>query len=188
MVRTRVGYSGGSSQGPTYRSIGDHSEAVQIDYDPSVISYKELLAIFWESHDPAERSWSQQYRVAIFCHDEAQKRLALESRDGEAAKRKETIRTEVLPFTGFTLAEDYHQKYRIQQYSGFAGELKAFYPEMKDFVNSTAAARLNGFLGGYGSPELLKKEIDSYGLSEEARKRLVGLLSSARSGFKSCPL
>ncbi len=188
MVRTRVGYSGGSSQGPTYRSIGDHSEAVQIDYDPSVISYKELLDIFWKSHDPAERSWSRQYRVAVFYHDEEQKRLALESREREAAKRRETIRTEVLPFTGFTRAEDYHQKYRLQQYGEFAGELKAFYPEMKNFVNSTVAARLNGFLGGDGNPELLKKEIDSYGLSEGAKKRLIELLSSTRSGFKSCPL
>jgi peptide-methionine (S)-S-oxide reductase len=188
VVRTRVGYSGGSAQNPTYRSIGDHSETVQIDYDPSVVSYRDLLDIFWESHDPTARSWSRQYRVAIFYHKDEQREIALESRDREAAKRKETIRTEVLPFTGFTLAEDYHQKYHLLQYPEFTGELRALYPETKDFVNSTAAARLNGFLGGYGSPELLKKEIDSYGLSAGAKKRLIDLLSSTRSTFKSCPL
>jgi len=188
VVRTRAGYSGGSTQSPTYHSIGDHSEAVQVDYDPSVISYADLLDIFWKSHDPGERSWSRQYRTAIFYHDGEQKRLALESRDREAAKRKGTIHTETLRFTGFTLAEDYHQKYRLRQYPEFSGEVKAFYPAMRDFVNSTAAARLNGFLGGYGSPELLKREIASYGLSAGAKKRLVELLSSARSAFKSCPL
>ena len=188
MVRTRVGYSGGSTQSPTYHSIGDHSEAVQIDYDPSRISYRELLDIFWKSHDPGAKSWSRQYRVAIFYHGEEQRRLALESRDREAAKRKETIHTEVLPFTGFTLAEDYHQKYRLQQYPELASEFETVYPAMRDFVNSTAAARVNGFLGGYGSPELLKKEIGSYGLPAEAKKRLIDLLSSTRSGFKSCPL
>ena len=168
MVRTRAGYSGGSTQSPTYRSIGDHSEAVQIDYDPARISYSELLDIFWKSHDPGTRTWSRQYRVAIFYHDEEQRRLALESRDREAEKRKETIHTEVLPFTGFTLAEDYHQKYRLQQYPELASEFEAFYPAMKDFVNSTSAARVNGFLGGYGSPELFKTESDSYGLSSGA--------------------
>jgi methionine-S-sulfoxide reductase len=183
-----VGYSGGSTQSPAYRNIGDHSETVQIDYDPSRISYGELLDIFWKSHDPGAKSWSRQYRVAIFYHDKEQRRLAFESRDRETAKRKETLYTEVLPFTGFTLAEDYHQKYRLQQYHEFAGELKAFYPELKDFVNSTAATRLNGFLGGYGTPDLLKKEIGSYGLSSGAKKRLIELLSSNRSGFKSCPL
>jgi len=188
VVRTRVGYSGGSTQSPTYHSIGDHSEAVQIDYDPSRISYRELLDIFWKSHDPGAKSWSRQYRAAIFYHDEAQKRLAFESRDGEAEKKKGTIHTEVLPFIGFTLAEDYHQKYRLQQYPEFAASLEAFYPEMRDFVNSTAAARLNGFLGGYGSPELLKKEIDRYGLSAGSKKRLIDLLASTQSGFKSCPL
>lgn len=188
MVRTRVGYSGGSTQSPTYHSIGDHSEAVQIDYDPSRISYGELLDIVWKSHDPGTKSWSRQYRAAIFYHDGEQKRLALESRDREAEKRTETIYTEVLPFTGFTPAEDYHQKYRLQQYPELASEFEAVYPAMRDFVNSTAAARVNGFLGGYGSPDLLKKEIGSYGLSAEAKKRLVGLLSSARSAFKNCPL
>ena len=188
MVRTRVGYSGGRTQSPTYRSIGDHSEALQIDYDPSRISYRELLDIFWKSHAPGIRSWSLQYRAVIFYHNEEQKRLALASKEEEAAKRKETIYTEVLPFTGFTLAEDYHQKYRLQQESDLLGEFDAIYPSMKDFVNSTAVARVNGFLGGYGSPELLKKEIDSYGLSASSKKRLIDLLSSTRPVFRSCPL
>ena len=134
------------------------------------------------------RPWSKQYKSIIFFHNEEQKRLALASKEEEAAKRKETIYTEVLPFTGFTIAEDYHQKYRLQQESDLLGEFDAIYPSMKDFVNSTAVARVNGFLGGYGSPELLEKEIYSYGLSASSKKRLIDLLSSTRPVFRSCPL
>jgi len=187
VVRTRVGYSGGSTPSPTYRNIGDHSEALQVDYDPSRISYRELLDIFWRAHDPGIRSWSRQYRVVIFYHNEEQKRLALASIDREASKRKD-IYTEISPFSGFTLAEDYHQKYRLQQESDLSAEFDAVYPSMKDFLNSTAIARVNGFLGGYGSPELLAKEIDSYGLSASSKKRLIDLLSSTRPVFRSCPL
>ncbi len=101
---------------------------------------------------------------------------------------REKIYTEVLPYTGFTLAEDYHQKYRLRQEQDLFKEFETVYPSAGGFVNSTAAARVNGYLGGYGTPEELKKEIDSYGLSTAAKKRLMDILSSARPAFKSCPL
>jgi len=188
VVRTRVGYGGGTTKKPAYRSIGDHSEALQIDYDPSRITYERLLDIFWMSHDPGMRPWSTQYRAVIFYHDEAQKRLALASREREAAKRKERIYTEVLPFTGFTLAEDYHQKYRLQQEPDLLARFDAIYPSMKDFVNSTAVARVNGFLGGYGSRELLEEEINSYGLPAREKQQLLDRLSASRPLFRGCAL
>jgi peptide-methionine (S)-S-oxide reductase len=124
----------------------------------------------------------------IFFHNEAQRKLAVESKEREEARRGEKIFTEVLPFTGFTLAEDYHQKYRLRQEADILDAFDRIYPAERDFVNSTAAARVNGYLGGYGRPEDLKKEIDSYGLPQAARKRLLGMLSSSRPAFKSCPL
>jgi peptide-methionine (S)-S-oxide reductase len=187
VVRTRVGYAGGTTNHPTYYHLGDHSETVELDFDPSRISYSQLLDIFWASHDPTARSWSQQYKAVIFFHNDEQKRLALESRDREAA-RKGKIYTEVLPHTGFTLAEDYHQKYRLQQETDLFGEFESIYPSMRDFVNSTVVARINGFLGGYGTPEDLTREIDSYGLSVSGKKRLIETLSSSRAAFRNCPL
>ena len=80
VVRTRVGYSGGQRKDPTYRSIGDHSETIQIDYDPARTSYKKLLFIFWQSHDPTHHAWSRQYMSAIFYQNEEQRKLALETR------------------------------------------------------------------------------------------------------------
>jgi peptide methionine sulfoxide reductase MsrA len=61
-----VGYAGGMKKNPTYRSLGDHTETVQIDFDPSVIPYGELLAVFWESHEPGSSTWSRQYMNAVF--------------------------------------------------------------------------------------------------------------------------
>ena len=73
---------------PTYHSLGDHSESIEIDYDPTMVSYRDLLKIFWEGHDPAARSWSTQYKAAVFYHNDEQKRLAEETRERIEATRK----------------------------------------------------------------------------------------------------
>ena len=110
MIRTRVGYAGGSQENPTYYKLGDHTETVEIDYDPNSISYEELLDIFWGSHNPARPALSVQYKSAIFYHNEDQKRLALESKERLEAELNMAILTEILPYSRFYLAEDYHQK------------------------------------------------------------------------------
>jgi len=188
VVRTRVGYAGGSTEDPTYRSLADHTETIQIDFDPSRISYGELLNIFWKSHDPGHKTWSPQYKAVIFFHNEDQKRLAFESRKRAADREKGPVYTEILPHTGFFLAEDYHQKYRLQQEQEILGEYYAIYPSFPDFLNSTAVARVNGYLGGYGTPEDLKREIDGYGLSGSGKERLKEILAAARTAFRNCPL
>ena len=94
-----------------------------------------------------------------------------------AAQLGQRVRTDIVPASTFYLAEDYHQKFRLQQDPVLTAEYDAIYPEMKDFVNSTAVSRVNGYLGGYGSSAQLKKEIDSLGLSPEGRKRLIESIS-----------
>jgi peptide-methionine (S)-S-oxide reductase len=160
--------------------LGDHSESIQIDYDPTKISYEKLLEIFWASHSPTQRSWSKQYKAAVFYHNEEQKRLAMETRDREAAKRKSTIATEILPATTFYRAEAYHQKYRLRQDRDLMKEFGVIYPSDTDFVNSTAAARVNGYLDGYGTLESLQEELDALGLSPEASKRLVEIVKNRK--------
>ncbi len=173
MVRTRVGYAGGTKANPTYHSLGDHTETIQIDYDPARISYEKLLEVFWRSHNPAQSPWSRQYMSIIFFHNEEQKRLAIETRDREALKRKGKIFTEIVPAGRFYPAEAYHQKYRLRRETDLMREFKAMYPNDTDFMNSTAAARLNGYLDGYGSLDVLQSELDSYGLSSEANQKLL---------------
>jgi peptide-methionine (S)-S-oxide reductase len=114
----------------------------------------------------------------IFYHNEEQRRLATETRDREAMKRKGKIFTEIVPFADFYPAEAYHQKYSLRREPDFMREFKAMYPDDDDFMNSTAAARLNGYLDGYGTMEVLQAELDSYGLSPGAKKRLLAIAGS----------
>jgi len=178
VIRTRVGYAGGSKDNPTYYNLGDHTETVQIDYDPTRISYEELLDVFWDSHHPVRPSLSAQYKSIIFYHDEEQKRLALESKARREAELNQTIYTEIVPYSRFYLAEDYHQKYYLSNVPDLKKELTAIYPDIHDFTDSTAVARVNGYAGGNGNMENLKQEIDLYGLSPAAKQRLLALFGS----------
>jgi len=173
VVRTRVGYAGGTTKNPTYYNLGDHTETIQIDYDPTQISYEELLNVFWDSHNPAQRPWSRQYMSIVFYHDEEQKRLAMETRDREAAKIQGQIFTEIVPASEFYLAEAYHQKYRLRQVPDLMEEFRVMYPDDEDFIDSTAAARVNGYLGGYGTFEALQTELSDLGLSPAGSKKLL---------------
>jgi peptide-methionine (S)-S-oxide reductase len=103
--------------------------------------------------------------TAVFYQDETQKRLAEKTRDREAARRKQRIATAVLPLTDFYLAEGYHQKYFLKQRPELLKELRASYPDEKDFLASTAVARVNGYVGGFGKQADLDREIGRLGLS-----------------------
>lgn len=163
---------------PTYYSLGDHTETLQLDFDPAQISYEQLLDIFWDSHNPTRGAWSRQYKAAVFVHNEAQAQLAQASKARIASEKtgrwfNRHIQTEILPAETFYLAEDYHQKYMLQHSPRLWGDILGIYrDDMMGWVNSTAAARLNGYAGGYGSAAQLTEEIDSLGLSASAQEYL----------------
>ncbi len=173
MVRTRVGYAGGEKANPTYYNLGDHSETIQIDYDPAQITYAELLEVFWSSHNPITPSFRRQYASFIFYHNEEQKRLAEESKTREEARRGLELYTDIVPFATFYWAEGYHQKYMLQNTPTFAREYDAIFAREDDFVNSTATARVNGYLGNHGDLAQLQTELDGLGLSAEASEKLL---------------
>ncbi len=122
VVSTRVGYIGGKTTDPTYRDIcnGDtgHAEAVEIEYDPAKVSFKELLSYFWRLHDPTQRDRQgvdvgTQYRSGIFYHSDEQKKVAeLSNAEFDASKvfSKNAV-TEIVAAGLFFSGEDYHQKY-----------------------------------------------------------------------------
>lgn len=172
MIRTRVGYAGGTKENPTYQNLGDHSETIEIDFDPARITYEKLLEIYWENHDPISRSWSRQYMSIIFYHNEEQKKAALALKEREEKKRKTKVFTEILPYARFYLAEAYHQKYYLRNSKEIGREYTAVYPVDKDFVGSTAVARVNGYIAGYGNLSSLEEEIGLFGLSPEGAARL----------------
>jgi peptide-methionine (S)-S-oxide reductase len=149
-----------------------------VDYDPAVISFEKLLDVFWDSHNPYAPSMSRQYMSIIFFHDDEQKRLAIASMEVEETRTKRRPFTEILPLTKFYLAEDYHQKYRLQSERDLMMEFGAMYPLKADFVNSTAAARVNGYLAGYGKLEEAMNELPGFGLSQKANKKLIEIVKS----------
>jgi peptide-methionine (S)-S-oxide reductase len=117
-----VGYSGGGFPDPTYEDVctgrTGHAESVEVEFDPARVSYEQLLDVFWENHDPTTKNRQgpdvgTQYRSAIFFHNPAQEKAALESKSRlEASGRyRRPIVTEITPAQQFWRAEDYHQRY-----------------------------------------------------------------------------
>jgi peptide-methionine (S)-S-oxide reductase len=111
----------------------------------------------------------------------------LKTRDQVAARLQGQVSTEIHPAGQFTLAEGYHQKYYLRQWPDLLAEFAAIYPTGEALAGSTAAARVNGYLAGYGTPAALQAELDGLGLSPAARQQLMNLrgVAAHRSG---CPL
>ncbi len=116
------GYSGGHIEKPSYRQVTSgttgHAEVIQFAYDPKIISFEEILEIFWATHDPTTLNRQgadvgPQYRSAVFYHSEAQKEIATyyKQKLDESGAFPKPIVTEITPFTNFYVAEDYHQNY-----------------------------------------------------------------------------
>lgn len=171
VVRTRVGYAGGERARPTYRALGDHIETVQVDYDPGRIGFRELLRLFWASHDPGRAAPKRQYRSAIFYTDDGTRRAAGASRSRWEARSGREAATELIPLEQFWPAEAYHQKYRLRQHPPLLGAVRRRRPTGRDLVDSTVAARLNGLVAGHGAV-LLDRELELYGLDEDRERYL----------------
>ncbi len=173
-----MGYAGGKKANPTYHSLGDQTESIEIVYDPKVVSYEDLLKVFWASHSPEQRPFSRQYASLILYHNEEQRKLATASKAREEATRKARLYTEIIPAGTFWPAEDYHQKYYLRSHRDLLREFQAIYPKEADFVASTAVARVNAYVSGNGTAAQLKEELPRLGLSPEGERRLLALVKS----------
>jgi peptide-methionine (S)-S-oxide reductase len=131
---TAVGYAAGYTPNPTYREVCSgltgHAEVVRVVFDPAVISYEELLKVFWENHDPTQgmrqgNDIGTQYRSGIYFYTDEQRRAAEASRDRFqrelTAAGYGTITTEILPAPQFYYAEEYHQQYLAKNPGGYCG-------------------------------------------------------------------
>ena len=131
---TAVGYSGGFTPHPTYEETctnrTGHAEVVLVVFDPTVVSYEQLLKIFWEEHDPTQgmrqgNDVGTTYRSAVYWTDDAQRAAAEASRDAYAGAlrdaRRGEITTEIAPLGDFYYAEDYHQQYLARVPHGYCG-------------------------------------------------------------------
>ena len=131
---TAVGYAGGHTPNATYREVctgmTGHNEVVLVVFDPKVITYDELLKVFWENHDPTQgmqqgNDVGTQYRSGIYYENDEQKRAAERTRDAFGARLKAegfgAITTEIVPAPDFFYAEDYHQQYLAKNPDGYCG-------------------------------------------------------------------
>ena len=175
VIRTRVGYAGGTTADPTYHNIGDHIETLEIDFDADIINFEQIVDIFWKSHNPVIYSWKRQYMNAIFFHDEIQKEIILKSKEQLTSQLKGQINTKVIPYEKFYLAENYHQKYHLQNVPVLLNDYKKIFTSTEQFIDSTSACRVNGLLIGHGSVDDFDSDIGKLGLSEQPAQILTDI-------------
>jgi peptide-methionine (S)-S-oxide reductase len=129
VLSTEVGFMGGNVKRPSYEQVctdkTGHAEVVQLEFNPSEVSYEELLSIFWENHDPTTPNRQgpdvgSQYRSVIFFHSPAQKETAVKSKKAieKSGKFRDSVVTEIIPASEFYKAEKYHQKYIARRVRG----------------------------------------------------------------------
>ncbi len=162
VIEVTSGYAGGSTENPTYKQVSTgktgHIEAVQILFDVSKISYKELLEVFWKNINPTDDGGQfvdrgSQYRTAIFYHDQKQKQLAKASKErlSQSGRFDKPIITEILPYSNFYPAEDYHQDYykthsgRYDFYKQHSGREQFLEKTWKDDGDGSIDKRLKRF-------------------------------------------
>jgi peptide-methionine (S)-S-oxide reductase len=151
VYRTRVGYTGGAKDEPTYQDLGEHTESLQIDFDRTVMSYEELLEVFFASHSPDSPPYSVQYKSAIFYANEIQQLAAEKTIAALEEETGTTVYTDVLPLETFYLAEAYHQKYYLRKVTLLAEELEAKYPTLEAFLDAPSVTSMNGYVWGCGT-------------------------------------
>ncbi|GMY12211.1 peptide methionine sulfoxide reductase A5 isoform X1 [Fagus crenata] len=161
VTRTTVGYAGGSNPNPEYRSLADHAESVQVDYDPRMISFKQLLEVFWSSHDSRQvfgqgPDVGNQYRSIIFTNGTEESRYAAISKEREQTKSKSSIvTTQIQQLRTFYPAEPEHQKFELKR-SPFLLQLIGNLTE-EELEMSSLATKLNGYAAELCPPNVQKQ-------------------------------
>lgn len=173
VLRTRVGYCGGKMPNPDYHDLKDNTETTQIQFDSRVISYKQLLQIFWARHDYATPI-DPQYKSAILYNNARQQKEALETVElvnqgkwGQDQFKGKKVLTAIEPATDFYIAEIYHQKYFLQCNQKLFNLLK--YKSREELTEDPIATSLNGYLHGSGTVGAFMAEADTWPLPFAAK-------------------
>ena len=160
--------------------MGDHSECVEIDFDPQIISLEKIIQHFWSIHNPNRANYKGRQYLSIILFENAEQEQIVYKIKGEIETRLgESVQTEIAPSQKFTLAEDKHQKYYLKRYLKAYATLLEYYGSHESFMNSTVVARLNGFVKGYCTLSDIKNEI-SILPSKEKSSELIRLISSLK--------
>ncbi len=176
-----MGYAGGTKENPSYREMGDHTEVLQVEFNPHVIRFEDILDVFFGNHNPSRLGIKpRQYMSILLYHTEVQRVKILEKKSEWEQTLTGVIQTEISPFKAFYQAEDYHQKYYLKRYKSATEALNIHFPSHEEFMQSTLVARLNGFVKGYGTLEGIRREIQEWGLDESEQETLWKLVKSLK--------
>ena len=151
VIRTRVGYAGGTNADPTYHDLGDHTEALQVDFDPDQRSFENLLDRAFRGHNHTRQPSKVQYQNIVFASTPEQADVIASSLDARGLTR-EGIATRVEQLSAFHLAEDYHQKHSLRGRQSFVNTFEQAGYDDADIRESPAAAKLNGYAAGRELP------------------------------------
>lgn len=135
--------------------MGDHTEVVQVDFDPAETRFEDLLNFFDRIHNPSRQKPKRQYWNAVFYHHDDQEELVRSHYQQHPDLDPQSIETSILPVRSFTQAEDYHQKYYIQQQGSLFQQLLEHFPDFQAFVDDPLVAQINAFLAGALSQQKL---------------------------------
>ncbi|WP_274651274.1 peptide-methionine (S)-S-oxide reductase MsrA [Paenibacillus humicola] len=178
IIRTRVGYAGGTLIDPTYRQLGDHTETVEMDYDTRTLSLENVLDVFWSNHNPVNISGykGRQYQSLVLYRDQTQLNVIQNVMKIREEQGKGMPCTEIAPFNRFYPAEDRHQKYYLKRYPNAIDILSSLFPTPQELTDATLAARLNGLAKGYTNLHTILDEISSWPISEEEKGNMLDLI------------
>lgn len=184
VLRTRVGYSGGKLEFSD-KAIGDHTEVIEISYNPEIISYENLLQIFWNNHEYDYTIKTQRkYMSLILYHTEEQKLIATKSKADEQIKRNpENITTEIAKVAVFYPSEDIQQKYKLQQHKDL---FKSIQLNSKLLQTSYVATKLNGYIVGFGGLKQFLNEVHAFGLTPTQIEYIKFYVRENENGGMSC--
>lgn len=170
VIRTRVGFAGGTTAAPTYRNMGDYTETIEVEFDPAVVALEELLRVFWRNHYPNRDEYrGRQYISLLHYRSEEQLRVINRIKTEAEEDLGEPIETEIQPFTEFWLAEERHQKYYLKRYPKTLEQLSHLYSSEEELIHSTFAARINGFVKGFITKEVLLADFNTWSIHQTDR-------------------
>jgi len=179
VIRTRVGYCGGEHDSPTYSNLHDHSESIQLEFDPDVVSYQELVEVFFDNHMWATNSARRQYRNIAFYHNEEQKVAILDKINQLEASESVPVMTEVKAVAAFYYAEDYHQKWELRKRGDLADLFRGW--NNVDLINSYAATKLNAHVAHSLTAQQVLDEMKDFELTEQQKIDLQADLGAAKN-------
>ncbi|WP_240548436.1 peptide-methionine (S)-S-oxide reductase [Paenibacillus lignilyticus] len=183
ITRTRVGFAGGTTDNPPRSGhAGDHTEMVEIEFDPAVARLETILNLFWNNHNPANINnyRDRLYNSLILYRDEAQLSVIQEVMNNRGEQGKGVPETECMPYTVFYPAEDRHQKYFLKRYPDAIAKLRTLFPTEDELTRATLAARLNGIAKGFANMDQIIHEIRTWKISHEEQEEIIDLIKQIK--------